>query len=102
MTKAEDTRVADLTARLEAVTGDLEKKLAEANQKIEALERQPMPGGPMLRAVSKAQQPPLRKQEPAAPPARDLNELRQLAATEPNPALRQQYIRELMAAEGIQ
>ena len=86
-------------------TGDLQKvaaleqTIAELQTRLEQLEAQPMPGGPVLRAVEKA----LPSDSPAPKPVRKSayrrEDLQRLAQTEPNAQLRAQYAAELAALD---
>lgn len=99
-----ETAVRPLLDQLQKV-GDI---LQLMDNRLAAIERQPVPGGPMLRAAEKA----IAGQKAQAPPAADYEtvyksarvaELKRLAATEPNLALRanyQQELAELTSANG--
>lgn len=77
--------------------------LKQMDGRLQAIEQQPVPGGPILRPVEKL----LATSRPATTPAEPewqttykaerLIELRRLAATEPNPSLRENYQKELAA-----
>jgi hypothetical protein len=79
----------------------LNATIAELQKQIEALKAQPAPGGPVQRTVAIEKRLADAPTEPAAKAnrGRNLDELRRLAMTEPNTALRSQYQAELAKAE---
>lgn len=90
---ATDTATAQLAPLLDKFSGVV-GTLAE---RVEALEKSPAPGGPVLRPVEKTL--PGQTGQSAAVAQRGLDELRKLAATEPNPISRAEYNRQLIVAE---
>ena len=84
----------------------LGEQLTAMNGRLEKIEAQPLPGGPALMAVNKQLDPgltaagpdDLAKAKALVQRAARVTELRRLAATEPNPALRDQYKAQLTAA----
>ena len=81
----------------------VQEALGKLLARVEQLERQPAPGGPVLRPVEKVLpggQLGEGSQQPRAPqPGKSVEELRRLAAVEPNPMVRAEYTRQLVVAE---
>ena len=98
---------ADMQKLKEQLAGmkKIQEELAETRKRLEEIERQPMPGGPALRQVSKANQAqatkPMSQEAANVLAAIDVQELQRMANTEPNPMLRQQYIRQLLEVQGV-
>lgn len=74
--------------------------LAKMDGRLTTIEQQPVPGGPILRPVEKViagqpTQPTDRPDYETVYKAAYLDELKRLAATEPNPSLRADYQRQL-------
>jgi hypothetical protein len=102
MVKADTSE--DIQKSITAATAPLLDTIEKLNTRLAALESQPAPGGPVLRAVDKNLQtqtpePTIAKR---APRAVDISELRRLSIVEPNPALRADYARQLTEAEAAQ
>ena len=98
----------EVAASHTAVTDQLNKVadiLAKMDGRLAAIEQQPVPGGPFLRPAEKviAGTPVPAEKQPAYETvykAAHLADLKRLAATEPNPALRANYQRQLAEANG--
>ncbi len=99
---ADDTGGGDVAMVAKTIGGEVEKALAPLaagilaiNDRLITVERQPVPGGPMLRGVEKiiTGQQPAQGQKPLMPGIikTQLDDLLRKANTDPNPTLRQQY-----------
>jgi hypothetical protein len=94
--KSAGDAIGTAVAPLQTLMQKVADSVAQIEQRVAAIEAQPMPGGPAARPVEKqiagqAQQRDERMGQ--------LAKLRQLAATEPDPRLRMEYNRQMMAAE---
>lgn len=92
-----------MSARADDIQKTIADALAPLQRELEALKAQPAPGGPLQRPVPIEKRLPDQADPPPAKPApqlRDRAELQRLAMTEPNPALRADYQRQLSAIDG--
>lgn len=97
-------RLSNKAAQLETELNQKEAVLNQMNSRLEQLESLPMPGGPILRSVTKG----LGNNDRVSgvlptvndgSQLHDITRLRGLALTEPNPVLRADYTRQLIMAE---
>lgn len=91
----------DIIASLQPTLDDLQKVLGGLGQRIEALERQPQEGGPVLRPVEKVMAAASNTPQPETPEPEKPNiaELRKLAAVTPDPLKKAEFARQLWNAE---
>lgn len=89
---------ADIAKAIEPKLDALNATLAALNERLARLEAQPAAGGPALRAVDKAITPLPEKPAGQGISKGQLDELKRLANTEPNPALRMSYQQQYTAA----
>lgn len=94
-------QAADLQKIADANLEKLEATISTLAERLEKLEAQPAPGGPVLRSVEKhlATEVPQVQPEPEAKPVESVAELRRQAAIEPNPILKAELNRRVWIIE---